>query len=212
MELLDILRWIHGSFGFVVLGSGAVAIATKKGSRRHIRAGLVFFWSMVASVAFVTPSLIADDNLLLGGLGILVLYLVRGGRREIARRRSGEPPSRLDHAVVRFVGASSLGLLVLAAVILSRGRGGYGWVALGFGLLGAKLAWDDHVRFKDPEAARSRALESHLGYMGGAFIAATTAFSAVNFEASALPKWLVWLTPTIVGIPAITVATKRLRR
>jgi hypothetical protein len=43
----------------------------------------------------------------------------------------------------------------------------------------------------------------HLKSMGGAYIAAVTAFTAVNLHQDVFPPALVWLTPPAVGVAAI---------
>ena len=50
----------------------------------------------------------------------------------------------------------------------------------------------------------------HAGRIGGAYIAAVTAFLVVNF--SFLPPLLVWLAPTLVGSAAIALSIRKLVR
>jgi hypothetical protein len=48
---------------------------------------------------------------------------------------------------------------------------------------------------------------AHMQGMIGSYIAAMTAFSAVNLSHWFGAAWWVWLWPTIVGVPAIAIWT-----
>jgi hypothetical protein len=54
-------------------------------------------------------------------------------------------------------------------------------------------------------------LTVHLVSMGGAYIATVSAFLVVNLSAI-LPQAVVFMTPTLVGVPLIALATARYRR
>ena len=45
---------------------------------------------------------------------------------------------------------------------------------------------------------------THIGRMGGSFIATSTAFLLTNIHFE--PAWIVWLAPTVIGSPIIAVA------
>lgn len=82
-------------------------------------------------------------------------------------------------------------------------------------VLGGLGTWVAGTDFKDRDKKPERAteyVEQHLGYMMAAFIAATTAFSAVNLgEIESIPTWLTWLWPSVAGTVVIRVFTARLR-
>jgi hypothetical protein len=52
----------------------------------------------------------------------------------------------------------------------------------------------------------------HLQGMIGSYIAAMTAFSAVNLSHWFGAAWWVWLWPTMVGVPAIAIWTAYYKR
>ncbi len=209
-SLFDIIRPIHGAAGAVVLLSGAIAIATRKGSMRHKRAGRVFYWAMIATVVLVVPRIVETANILLSCLGVLVLYMVRGGRREILRKRKRSGPSRVDWAALYTTAAASGFLAGFGVWVLLTSDNGYSWVCIGFGALGLKLTSDDWKRWRASEPPpRHQWMLDHLGYMGGSYIAATTAFAAVNITYAGIPKVLIWGAPTLIGTPLIIIASRR---
>jgi hypothetical protein len=53
---------------------------------------------------------------------------------------------------------------------------------------------------------------THLGNMIGSYIAAWSAFSVVTLSRVIGPHWYVWLWPTMIGVPAITVTTAYYKR
>jgi uncharacterized membrane protein len=208
--LFDIIRPIHGLAGATVLVAGAVAIATRKGSTRHKKAGKVFYWAMIATVVLVIPRIVETGNILLSSLGVLVLYMVRAGRREILRKRKRIQPTRGDYAALYVTAAASAFLAGFGVWMLATTDSGYSWVCIGFGALGFWLTSSDWTRWRAKEPPpRHQWMLDHLGYMGGSYIAATTAFAAVNITWEGVPKILIWGTPTLIGIPLILLASRR---
>jgi len=204
--------WPHGLFGGAVLLSGAVAIATKKGSPTHIKAGAVFYWSMLAALVAALPLMILTKNHFLLGLTPLTAYLVIAGRRTVWRRKNGHKVlTPFDRWLALGTATISGALAAYGGYAMTKGSS-FGIVAVvlgGIGLLQAGSDWKN--RDRKPERA-TQYVEQHLGYMMAAFIAATTAFSAVNLgRVEAIPTWLTWLWPTVLGTAAITVFTRRLK-
>jgi uncharacterized membrane protein len=73
---------VHVLVALACVGSGVVAMLSTKGSRRHIAAGAVYYWSLVvvvASTAVLSTTRWPDDNHLLV-LGILSLGSAVTGR------------------------------------------------------------------------------------------------------------------------------------
>jgi hypothetical protein len=125
------------------------------------------------------------------------LYLVVSGWLWI---RPASPSTRLRRA--RWVGGLGLLvslLLVYGAVVTPGFRA---VLAVFAGILLALCTGD---LFRSPQADQAPRL--HAARMGGAFIAATTAFAVVNIDF--LPGPVVWLTPSAVGALAIARATSR---
>ena len=76
-----------------------------------------------------------------------------------------------------------------------------------FGGFGVGLAIRELHTFNKPISEQIPWVNRHIGFMGGAYIATVTAAITVNL--SVLPPIVRWLTPTLVGVPCIVVATRR---
>lgn len=76
---------------------------------------------------------------------------------------------------------------------INRGFGGFAAVVIGLGALGVTLAWGSWKRRDGPPRHRFTWMVA-LGMRLGCFIAAVTAFSAVNLSRiDGLPTLVVWL-------------------
>jgi len=88
-----------------------------------------------------------------------------------------------------------------------------GIVAIVFGLLGMRLAFVQMKSFIVKPKEKMFWWYSHLGNFIGSYIAAWTAFSVVTLPA-VFPHagFALWLWPTAVGVPAITIITIHYKR
>lgn len=95
------LMFVHVTCGGIALMSGAAALAFGKGSRRHARAGTLFFASML--VMALTGSLIAALRPAYGVtvIGIMTCYLVTTSW--IAAKHRDGRPSHFDRAALMVV-------------------------------------------------------------------------------------------------------------
>ena len=178
--LRPLLLWPHGLLGGGVLLSGAAAIATKKGSPTHVKAGKVFFWAMLAALAVALPLMILSRNVFLLGLTPLTAYLVIAGRRTVQRRKQGlKVLAPVDRWLAIGTAATCAGLVALG-VKGWLGGSDFGVVAVALGMVGVLKAGGD---WKNRDVLPDRAtkyIEEHIGYMMAAFIAATTAFALAS--------------------------------
>lgn len=73
-----------------------------------------------------------------------------------------------------------------------------------FGCINTWLIIHDFYLFfyqpKDKKENTHHWLERHIGMMMGSFISTLTAFLVVNLP-NTEPKWLVWFSPTALGLP-----------
>lgn len=208
--LLTGLLVLHIAAGTVSLVAGIVAIATKKGGRRHKQAGRVFVASMGIVVITAAPLALADWNLFLFGITVFSGYLVFNGYRVLARKRLG------PGAAGRIDWAGHLTMVVFSVAMTSAGI----WtlidgfelapVLLAFGVIGGILAGRELNEIRRPSSDRMAWLYRHIGFMGGAFIATVTASITVNL--TMLPPIIQWLGPTLVGVPMIIHTTNRYRK
>jgi uncharacterized membrane protein len=197
----------HAAFGGVALLAGAIAISARKGGRPHRRLGLVFVISMAASLSFAIPLIVARRNLFLALLTPFVIYLVSRGM--LAAHRAGHRSQRVL-AVLALAG--SVGLLILGAERLAHGRpiSGMPGAFLGLGALGV---WISSRDLRSPPALKPPAsVLAHATAMIGAYTAAVTAFTAVNFPTDIYAGTAVWLLPAAAGTALAFWWGSRIRR
>jgi hypothetical protein len=80
-------------------------------------------------------------------------------------------------------------------------------VSIVFGLIGMRMGQASITGFLKPPTEKMFWWFAHMQGMLGSYIAALTAFSAVNLTRWFGPAWWVWLWPTILGVPAIAAWT-----
>jgi hypothetical protein len=151
----------------------------------------------VTAITAVSLSIIRPNPFMLG-IGIFTGYLVSSGwiwamRIKVSLRRSYA-------RVIAFPGIAA------ALFMLWQSWSGdkVNVVLVVFGLILIVMAIPDAIRRKNPESP----IRLHAGRIGGAYIAAFTAFLVVNIE------WglIVWLGPTVVGTPLIFLATNKFEK
>jgi uncharacterized membrane protein len=196
MLLFDILLGFHVAGGAVALLAGPLPMLARKGGRLHRRAGDVYAGAMIVTAASALVLAAVTANALLLMFAVFAFFLVFGGVRAIGFRR-GRRPSRVDDAVVVLTAVFSLGLF-------ARGVWTADITSLFFGVLGSLLALREWRRLRDPGTDW---LVAHLTSMGAAYIATATAFLAVNL--AFLPQALVFVGPTLLGLPLLFRAASR---
>lgn len=184
---------LHICAGTIALLSGVIAMLTRKGSRPHRRAGLVYVVGML--VVGITALIMSTmrPNPFLFAVAIF----------SAAMALSGWLPARGDNQYLsKIIGTVSF---IAAALLCGVGLWWivtgdfFGIVALVFGVISAGYGWQD-VR-RTHERSRQQRIIAHVSSMGGAFIATVSAVSAVNLDM--LPPLVRWLWPTVIGAPLI---------
>lgn len=209
MSLLEeAVLWIHIATGFLALGAGLVALATTKGGRRHRLAGRTF----VAAMAVVSATSLALYplepgfwRLFLALVALFSFYFAFSGYRVLSRKRPSDAPAISDWGAIAVFGVASLGILAMGGRLYLDGSG-FAPVMLLFGGIGTLFAAKDVRGFRlDP--APGEWVGAHVLRMGAAYIAALSAFSAVNF--SFLPPVVRWLWPTVLLVPVFVLLGRR---
>jgi hypothetical protein len=184
---------LHIGGGSIALLSGLLAMLFNKNEKNHRRAGLVFFWSMnmVAASAIGISSI--KNNLFLLAIGVFSFYMNFTGYRAIKNKSM---KYRWIDCVVTILA------VVTAVFMLSTGNTvllAFGSILLFLNYRNTKLQWLNDEERKEKRPWRYIA---HLGNMGGTYLSALTAFVVVNIN-FVKPVWLIWLLPSIIGVPFI---------
>lgn len=194
------LLFLHVFFGTVALAGGAIAIFSRKGKKSHRTGGKMFTLSMVTTaMTAIVLSFIRPNDFLLA-IGFFTIYLTCGGwvwAARLALKRKLQ-----FHYLIAVFGLCS-GLFLLATAF---GTNSLSLVLLVFGGIQITMVGVDLVKPVKP----NQYLAQHISKIGGAYIAAVTAFLVVNI--TFLPGWLLWFAPTVVGSFLITLAIGKTRR
>jgi uncharacterized membrane protein len=200
--------WVHIAAGFLALFAGLGAFLTRKGGRRHRRSGRVFVGSMAVvsgSALALYPFEPSFLRLFLSLVAVFSFYFAFSGYRTLSRKRPASSAAPVDWLAVGLYGLVSAGLVVLGVGRLLGGSD-FAAVLLVFGGLGLLFTIVDIRSFRR-ERAPTDWIGEHVVRMGGGYIAAVSAFSAVNFGfLPAVPRWL-W--PTLLGTPALVYLRRR---
>jgi len=191
-----------------------VALATAKGGRQHKRWGMVYLWSMGVVAATAVPMALYRPVLFLALVAVFSFYLAFAGYRvtrlkELARGGSATPIDWIA-AVITFVSSACLaGFGAFRPAWVQ----GFGIVAIVFGFIGMRAAAAEMWKFVRRPKEKMFWWYTHLGNMMGSYIAAWTAFSvttlSINYRHAGM---ILWLWPTILGVPAIVLTTAYYKR
>ncbi|MCZ4408231.1 hypothetical protein O3Q51_05395 [Cryomorphaceae bacterium 1068] len=196
----EYILYAHIATGGLALATGLISAFLKKGSKRHSNFGKVFALSMATSAAIAVALSIFHPNPFLLGIGFFTLYLVSSGWVWIRRM-----PFDKKLKLTKAIGAA--GILTAAYMIyigIINPLGAIILYVLG-GIL-ATLSFTDLVLKTTPDKAAGK----HGGRMGGALIAAITAFLVTNFpNLDSLHPLVIWLGPTVIGTPLIILGIRR---
>ena len=233
-RLFDILILVNVATGFVGLAAFWIPVFARKGGRTHVRAGRVYVYcAYVVTLSAVTAAAgriisyqvegirLADDpelygiSLFLGYLGIVTFATVRQGIRALATRRAPETLRTPFHEALAWASiAGSVTLIAFAVAVPSY----VSPVLLGLSPIGLFTGRNMLRQMRNPGAERMGWFYSHLGSMIGGGIAFHTAFAVFGVQRLwaydlAGPFAVVpWILPTVVGLPAIAIWTRRYRR
>ena len=217
--MLTSILYLHIAGGSAALLSMFIPLLTKKGGLTHRRAGWVFVVGM--TIVSITALLLAGARWLtdptprgreagafLFFVSILTATSVSAGVRVLRTKARTAPHRHIwDLGLPALLTASSI-----AAAGYGLGTGNHLFTAFSvIGLLGGggQLAY-----WQTTPSHPMHWWFEHMSSMLGACIAATTAFLVVNANNLGLQTFslVVWLAPTIVGVPTIAIWTRYYRK
>lgn len=209
---ITILRIAHIVFGFAAFLIAPAVLAMVKGGKQHRRWGKIYFWMMACVAATALVLGFYRPILFLALLAIFSFYLAFSGYRVLFAKRpaQGQGPRLMDWigAVLVFGAGVTLIALGLLKPTLTWAR--MAPMALVFGGIGVIFGVKDGWRFLHPPKDKNFWWYEHMGGMIGSYIAAVSAFSAVNFHF--LAPVVRWLWPTLIGTPLIMIWVRYYRR
>jgi uncharacterized membrane protein len=210
---LQFLLGLHiacGATGFVC---APVALATVKGGKNHRRWGKIYFWAMTGVAITALILSFALPIFFLAMVAVFSFYAAYSGYRILYLKdlNRGGKPRVYDWAAAVITIASSFVLFLMgfleprmmAVGVITVGGYTVSIVSIVFGLLGMRLGSGSILTFLKPPKAKMFWWFDHMQGMIASYIAAMTAFSAVNLGHWFGPAWWVWLWPTMVGVPSI---------
>lgn len=217
--MMNLLLALHVAGGSVALASMVVPLAAAKGGRLHRRAGWVFVvgMSVVSLTAFALAGVrvLADATTEGRAAGAFLFFVailtaagVSAGVRVLrAKRRAAPHAHPWDLGIAAVLTLSSV---AMAGWGLASGRP----LLLAFAIIGLVTGGGQVYYWRRAPSHPMHWWFQHMGSMLGSCIAAITAFLVVNAERVGFGTFAlaVWLTPTVIGTPAIIIWTRYYRR
>ncbi len=217
VAFLRVLLALHIACGTVGFVCAPVALATAKGGATHRRWGKIYFWAMAGVAATALVLSLALPVFFLTLVAVFSFYAAFAAYRVLSLKDmyKGARPKALDWAAAIVTVAASFLLFLMGFIRPEMIRVGLievaghsvSVVSIVFGVIGMRLGQASISLFLKPPAEKMFWWFRHMQGMMGSYIAAMTAFSAVNLSRWFGAAWWVWLWPTIVGLPAITIWT-----
>ena len=198
------LLLLHIAAGFGSFLLAPVALVTAKGGKAHKRWGMVYLWCMGVVAGTALPMALYRPVLFLALVAVFSFYAAFSGYRvlklkDLARGGSAKPVDWIAGGVT-FVSSFALAFLGAFHPKLVQN---FGVVSIVFGFLGMRLAYSQMRKFIWKPKEKMFWWYDHLGNFIGSYIAAWTAFSAVTLSQYIHAGLIVWLWPTVVGVPCI---------
>lgn len=198
---------LHIATGCTALLVGLIPMFSKKGSRLHNRAGLIYVYCMitvaVSALLLCMLQPLRMMRIFLTGIAIFSFYLSMTGWRATKQKKTG--PTRIDKLLTFITLAVSV-LMVgfgLRLTVLN-GVSFFPIVFSFFGVLTGVFAMQDVRRMNRP-AEKMHWFFQHFTRMGGSYIATLTAALVTNINRivpGSAPEWVItagWIVPSIVG-------------
>ncbi len=215
---LRIFLLIHIAAGVVAFVCAPVALATAKGGRTHRRWGKIYFWGMAIVAVTALVISLALPIFFLAMVSVFSFYAAFSGYRILSLKdlyKAGRPLAADWAAAILTIASSALlflmgflrPALMHVGVITVAGHA-VSIVSVVFGFIGMRLGYRSIQRFRHTPQNKMFWWFDHMQGMIVSYIAAMTAFSAVNLSHWFGAAWWVWLWPTIVGVPSIALWTR----
>lgn len=217
--MLKSILYLHIAGGSLSLLSMLIPLVTKKGGLTHRRAGWVFVAGM--ALVSITALLLAgtrwatdltprgrEAGAFLFFISILTATNVSSGVRVLrAKARTTSSRHPWDLGLPALLTASSV-----AAAVHGLTTGNHLFTA--FSVIGLLAGGGNLAYWLTPPTHPMHWWFEHMSSMLGACVAVTTAFAVVNANNLGLQTFslIVWLAPSVIGVPTIAIWTRYYRR
>jgi hypothetical protein len=211
---MKVFLMVHIAAGAMSFLLAPLALLTAKGGKQHRRWGKVYLWSMGVVAGTALPMALYRPVLFLALVAIFSFYLAFAGYRvlrlkDLARGGSAQPVDWIAAVICFSASACLAGFGAFRPALVQR----MGIVAIVFGLIGMQAAGRQMWTFVRKPTEKMFWWYMHLGNFIASYIAAWSAFSVVTLATSFRQAGaIVWLWPTIVGVPAIMLTTAYYKR
>lgn len=214
MGLFQIIKIIHILAGATALITGLIAMLTLKGGKAHRFNGKLYFWSM--AIIFVSSIYMAmyKEMIFFVLIAFFSFQAAFNGYRILYLKKlpQGQKAAPLDYVGIIVGGAAALFMLNLGILNITRNTE-MAIVLLIFGIFYALGVWQEWRKFSKPPTEKMFWYYKHIGQMGGAYIATTTAFLVNNYRLFPfVPAVVLWLLPTAVGVVIIIRVIKKYKK
>ena len=166
---------------------------------------------LIAGLTGIIASIKVNSPFLLS-VAIFTLHGTYAGNRSVKRKPEEPKTLKTIDKLFTILSFPVGGFLVYIAVkAILAGNPGLASIPMVFGII-VILAGISEARahFKGKQKSKREALLDHIGQMGGSYIATITAFLANNVQIN--PQFIVWLLPTVIGVPLVVYATRKWRK
>ncbi len=213
-----LLIYSHVFCGVLVLALGMVNLLNRKGTASHLLIGKIYvaaMWWICLSAIFIISFYRFSGFLMV--IAVLTFYSTFVGVRVLRRKKPGTEQlyDWLVAGLTAVFGVSLFGY-GLYYFYIKGGFHAFALLCVIFGFITGNAALRDIQFFiKRHLTDKQWWLRQHIGAMGGSYIAATTAAAVQNghvFFPDGDFTWTLWLLPTIIGSPIISLASKNYRK
>lgn len=205
MTLFNTLLYIHIAGGGISLLIGFIILCLKKGDKRHIFIGNIYFYALLTASVFAIPMSYLHSNYFLFIISVFTIYMLLTGKRYL-QKKSNVNVTKTDWiltVLMAIFGTAFIGFGILHIIKSNL----FGVVFIVFGSISYLFVYQDKNNFIGQSTIKNYFLITHLQRFIGSYIASATAFLVVNNKI--LPGVIAWLLPTILIVPLIIKWTRK---
>lgn len=205
MTLFNTLLYIHIAGGGISLLIGFIILCLKKGDKRHIFIGNIYFYALLTASVFAIPMSYLHSNYFLFIISVFTIYMLLTGKRYL-QKKSNINVTKTDWiltVLMAIFGTAFIGFGILHIIKSNL----FGVVFIVFGSISYLFVYQDKNNFIGQSTIKNYFLITHLQRFIGSYIASATAFLVVNNKI--LPSVIAWLLPTILIVPLIIKWTRK---